>query len=146
MDNNTTIAAIATPLGNGAISIIRMSGERALSIASQLFRTSKLKSYLDAEPIRQYSGRNWHSVSYLSLGGLNYMALDHYLSEHPEVKKLRVCLDGDEAGRGFAAKIVSKYKEKGYEVDDCPPRMGKDYNDALCIYCARRREHRNQRE
>lgn len=35
--------------------------------------------------LRQYSGRDWHNVSYLSLGGLNYIALDHYLEQHPQI-------------------------------------------------------------
>ena len=36
-----TIAAIATPLGNGAIGIVRMSGSQSLSIAQRIFRPHK---------------------------------------------------------------------------------------------------------
>src|SRR6185369_12087738 len=43
-----TIAAIATPAGVGGIGIIRLSGERALSIAGQLLIGKKI-----AEPKRQ---------------------------------------------------------------------------------------------
>ncbi len=41
--NNTkqTIVAISTPLSSGAISIVRMSGENAISIASNVFKTKK---------------------------------------------------------------------------------------------------------
>ncbi len=38
---NTTIAAISTPLGKGAISIVRMSGENALKIALKVFSCSQ---------------------------------------------------------------------------------------------------------
>ena len=38
-----TIAAIATPLGNGGIGVIRISGEKAFDIALKLFSTKKLK-------------------------------------------------------------------------------------------------------
>ena len=34
---NTTIVAIATPLGSGGVSIVRMSGSQSLTIASQVF-------------------------------------------------------------------------------------------------------------
>ena len=92
---------------------------------------------LSGATLRQYSGRDWHRVSYLSLGGLNYMALDHYLTAHPQIQALRICLDNDERGRMFAAKLMEKYQELGYTVEDRPARVGKDYNDALCAYCAR---------
>lgn len=39
---NDTIAAISTAMGEGAISIIRLSGEEALTIASRLFKGKKL--------------------------------------------------------------------------------------------------------
>lgn len=52
MTDNSTIYALATPAGNGAIAVIRLSGEEAVSIADSLFRgknnTKKLaaqKSY-----------------------------------------------------------------------------------------------------
>ena len=37
---NDTIAALATPLGEGGISVIRISGENALSIATSLFHSA----------------------------------------------------------------------------------------------------------
>jgi tRNA modification GTPase len=40
---NDTIAAIATPIGNGGIGVIRISGDKAFDIASKLFSTKKLK-------------------------------------------------------------------------------------------------------
>lgn len=42
--NNDTIAAISTPLGEGAIGIVRLSGEGAVKIASQIFSGSNLAS------------------------------------------------------------------------------------------------------
>lgn len=40
---NDTIAVISTPIGSGAISIVRMSGSDALNIASKLFSSKKLE-------------------------------------------------------------------------------------------------------
>ncbi len=37
MENQTTIVAISTPIGAGAIGIVRMSGEKAIAIAKQIF-------------------------------------------------------------------------------------------------------------
>jgi tRNA modification GTPase len=38
--NDSTIAAVATPIGAGGIGIIKISGQKALTIASHVFRRS----------------------------------------------------------------------------------------------------------
>ena len=45
--NNATICAIATPSGEGGISVIRISGECAVRITAQVFRTRSGKSVCD---------------------------------------------------------------------------------------------------
>ena len=50
-----TIVSISTPLGKGAISIVRMSGEGCLKIASQVF-SSKTLNYEKIEPRKMYLG------------------------------------------------------------------------------------------
>ena len=50
-----TIVSISTPLGKGAISIVRMSGENSLKIASQVF-SSKTLNYEKIEPRKMYLG------------------------------------------------------------------------------------------
>lgn len=98
---------------------------------------------LSGATLRQLSGRDWQSVHYLALGGLNYAALDQYLLQNPCIRKLRVCLDNDEAGRGFTENIIRIYQEKGYSVSDRPPRYGKDYNDTLLSFRNHSRRNRN---
>lgn len=51
-----TIATISTPIGRGAIAIVRMSGDKALEIASSIFTCKKLKSFKDAQPNYMYYG------------------------------------------------------------------------------------------
>ena len=51
-----TIASISTPLGKGAISIVRMSGNEALKIASKVF-ASKTLDYEMIEPRKMYLGK-----------------------------------------------------------------------------------------
>ena len=63
-----TIAAIATPLGTGAVGIIRLSGESALEIAARVFSPYKLNSLKDAVPYMMYLGR-------LDCGGVKDRAL-----------------------------------------------------------------------
>ena len=46
-----TIAAVATPLGKGGISIIRTSGNDAISIADKVFRGSKKLANVDSHTI-----------------------------------------------------------------------------------------------
>lgn len=51
-----TIATISTPVGKGAIAVVRMSGDKALEIASRIFSTKKLASFKDASPNYMYYG------------------------------------------------------------------------------------------
>ncbi len=51
-----TIATISTPVGRGAIAIVRMSGDKALEIASSIFTCKKLASFKDAQPNYMYYG------------------------------------------------------------------------------------------
>lgn len=55
MKEDKTIVAISTALGNGGISIIRMSGKDALSIAEKVF-TNKNTKVIDFEPRKLYLG------------------------------------------------------------------------------------------
>lgn len=50
METNTTICAIATAPGNGAIAIIRLSGNKAVSIADKLFKSPSGKRLIDQAP------------------------------------------------------------------------------------------------
>ena len=55
--------------------------------------------------------------------------LETFLTEHPEVEKIRFCLDNDEHGRKAAESLQKKYAEKGYEADIfLPPEPYKDFN------------------
>ena len=93
-------------------------------------------SYLALLKLR---GQDWRSANTLSLSGIYRprkdgsirfpAALEQYLTDHPGVKRIVLCLDNDEPGRAASAAIQKKLSE--YEVIDNPPRRGKDYNDQL---------------
>ena len=52
-----TICAIATPIGEGGIAIIRVSGENALEIVSKVFRA---KSGTDIKNMKSYTMKYGH--------------------------------------------------------------------------------------
>ena len=52
-----TVATVSTPIGRGAIAIIRMSGDKALEIASRIFSTKKLDTFMNAQPNYMYYGK-----------------------------------------------------------------------------------------
>lgn len=65
----------------------------------------------------------------LALGMLADAPLETFLKEHPQIRSIKFCLDNDKSGRTAAEKLMQKYYEAGYEVEDCPPPKGcKDYN------------------
>lgn len=89
---------------------------------------------LSGATLQLLNGYDWRSVHHVSLGGLNYVALDQYLKDHSEIKKLRLRLDNDERGQDFAVRLQERYKALGYRVKSVPPCRGKDYNDYLLVY------------
>lgn len=80
-----------------------------------------------------------HTNSFLSLSGVYDpakdntdlpMALEHYLSKHPNIKEIVLCLDNDEIGIAAAKAIMQRLPEK-YQVTNSPPKGVKDYNKLL---------------
>lgn len=57
MNLSNTIAAICTPLGTGGVSIIRISGSNAISIADKVFKASSGRSLCDVPSHTLHHGR-----------------------------------------------------------------------------------------
>lgn len=81
-------------------------------------------------------GKNWHSVSFLALGGVAPqkngglpMALSGFL-EHRTVDKIYLHLDNDKAGRNTVDSIM-RALPAGIMCADRPAPEGKDINDYL---------------
>ena len=77
MYEETTIAAIATPPGEGGIGIIRISGLSAVSVADRIFHTKKLSSFRDALPYMMYFGKVEQSGKKVDEGLAVYMKAPH---------------------------------------------------------------------
>ncbi len=86
--------------------------------------------------------KNWRDSTLLSLAGVYApkkniedskvpAALEQYLKEHPQTKKIYLHFDNDMTGR-MATKVIQYKLSDRYEVVDNPVPIGKDVNDFLC--------------
>ncbi|MDY6083727.1 MAG: tRNA uridine-5-carboxymethylaminomethyl(34) synthesis GTPase MnmE [Dialister sp.] len=97
----TTIAAIATAIGEGGIGIIRLSGEDALSVAEKIFQAKGLADLSKAQPRHMYYGHVMDGDVPVDEGLLVYMKGPHsYTGEdvvelqlHGSMEALREALD-----------------------------------------------------
>lgn len=73
--------------------------------------------------------KDWTKRSYLSLGGVAGKALTHFLSERPDIRRIFLCLDNDNAGNEGCTRLSSELPE-GLTVLRLLPAM-KDWNEVL---------------
>ena len=91
-------------------------------------------------------GEDWETDNRISLGGISDLALEQYLTTHPDIKNITFCLDNDRAGKtniygifdeikgDYTTKsLLEKYKDMGYAVYASFPAT-KDYNTDLTTY------------
>lgn len=57
MRDNSTIAAIATPAGLGAIAVLRLSGREAITVADKVFRSPSSKRLVEQKPNTIHFGK-----------------------------------------------------------------------------------------
>ena len=109
--------------------------------------------------LEKMAGRDWRKDNLVSLAGV-YLpkeriedsttpaALVKYLNEKPQIKKIFLNFDNDNAGRKASLALKTILLSK-YEVIDSPPPCGKDYNDFLCfqlgIHRNKTKERTNER-
>lgn len=100
-------------------------------------------------------GKDWRRANVLSLSGVfrpgengsssSYKSLEQYLGDNPQVGRVVLCLDADEAGRTASQAIGAALESTGrYEVIDNPPGAGKDYNELLQMVKAIESRQREQ--
>lgn len=72
------------------------------------------------------------SASLVSLGMVGDAPLDTFLKEHPDIGKIILALDHDQAGRKATERLTEKYQKQGYEVQSYEfPDQVKDVNQHL---------------
>lgn len=111
-------------------------------------KTDKLFIFEGAIDVLSYAtlfklyGQKYEDKTLISLAGVYQpssniedskvpVAIQNYLQKHPEITKIYLCLDNDEAGRN-ASKALQIVLPKKYEIIDKPPKKYKDYNEYLC--------------
>ena len=96
--------------------------------------------------LRQYTDiGKWRNVHYLARGGLNYLPIDYFLQQHPQVKNVVLCFDRDEPGLRFADTVAQRLAERGFNVEKRLPAVGKDYNESLIWYKSKIEKQRGER-
>lgn len=88
------------------------------------------------------------AVDRLSLEGLSPRPLWSYLEEHPDIRDIRLMLDGDAPGQAAAKRLEVALTQAGYTAAIVPPAQGKDYNEQLqlCIRACFGIEKNNEME
>ena len=92
--------------------------------------------------IEKEKNKEWYNENLLSLAGVYQpakkideskipLALNYYLNQNQNIKKIYLHFDNDSAGR-IATMALKTILPKQYEVIDDPPLIGKDFNDFLC--------------
>jgi len=94
---NDTIAAISTPLGVGAISIIRVSGEDAINIVSKIYKGKELNKVKS------------HTINYGHIFENNVLYMDRPYGEVDTNRRMYV-VDGWDLK--FSVKIIKLIMEK----------------------------------
>jgi len=70
-----------------------------------------------------------YRASMVALGMLADAPLETFLAEHPEMEKIKFCLDNDGPGRKAAETLQKKYTGMGYAAEVfLPPEPYKDFN------------------
>jgi len=65
-----------------------------------------------------------------------------YLNNNPNINRIVLHLDNDEAGIIATQAIINKLKNR-YEILNDPPKIGKDFNDYLQKqYCKKKEKER----
>lgn len=71
----------------------------------------------------------WTQKSYLSLGGVSGKALERFLSECKEIRRVYLCTDNDEAGNEAVTRLTAAVPDETEVMRIVPVR--KDWNDVL---------------
>jgi len=118
----------------------KLTDKNQLSDSVHLFESAiDLLSYAT---ILKENNKDFHLENLLSLAGVYQPAanineskvpisLALFLNNNPNINKIYLHLDNDQAGRLATYALKNSIMNK-YEVIDDPPKVGKDFNDYLC--------------
>ena len=89
-----------------------------------------------------YDATRLSSDHLLALGSTADTALSKYVLNHPEIRRVFLCLDNDEPGLKAAKEIRKKFEQRGFYAKILgSPKGYKDYNEWLIATRERQRLH-----
>lgn len=68
--------------------------------------------------LQKMDGKDYRGAHRLSLGCLANDPVNRYLNDHPEIKKIGLCLNNDIAGRKRTENLISELSNRGYACSD----------------------------
>ncbi len=74
---------------------------------------------------------NWQQHSYVALCGVSELALEQQLTQNPQLQRIGLCLDRDEAGAAADSRLSQLLKDKGYSTIRILVPKHKDWNEDL---------------
>lgn len=84
-----------------------------------------LLSYISLHP------QNWKNASYVALNGVSEQPVLKLLELYPQLQRVTLCLDNDEAGLKAASHIHKTLKQQGFEDVVYDVSAHKDWNEDL---------------
>ena len=85
--------------------------------------------------ICKLAGLDHRACDRIALGGTQKgVGLTAYLAAHPEVVRVELALDEDDAGRTAAGELRDRLPAGKYEIAELHQDMGKDWNDCLIVW------------
>ena len=82
-------------------------------------------AYISKNPV------NWKNHSYVALCSVSEKALMHQLETHPNLTKIVLCLDNDDAGRSAVQRIKESLYQRGYYDVHVETPVHKDWDEDL---------------
>ncbi|EGD45808.1 hypothetical protein Cpap_0175 [Ruminiclostridium papyrosolvens DSM 2782] len=84
-----------------------------------------LLSYISLHPL------NWENSSYVALNGVSGQPILKLLELYPQLQRVSLCLDNDEAGLKAASRIHRTLQQQGFEDVVYDVSVQKDWNEDL---------------
>jgi hypothetical protein len=75
--------------------------------------------------------QNWKNTSYVALNGVSEQPILKLLELYPQLQRVTLCLDNDEAGLKAASRIHKSLRQQGFEDVVYDVSAHKDWNDDL---------------
>ncbi len=75
--------------------------------------------------------QNWKSASYVALNGVSEQPVLKLIELYPQLQRVTLCLDNDEAGRKAASRIHKTLQQQGFEDVVYDVSAHKDWNEDL---------------